>query len=421
MNNIKKKEGNNTVKMPRKSLDQWQKDVLETEGNICLRSGRQVGKSTIISQKAAEYAIKHPGKEVMIVASVERQAVHLFLMVQNYLQDYHPKKVKGRMTLSFAQLHNGSIIRCMPAGDTGRGIRGYTIDLLICDEAAYIRDEVFTAITPMLAITRGKMILLSTPHGKEGYFYDCFEDESFTSFHISSEDCPRKDQEFLDREKKRMTKGQYAQEYLGEFVDELRRLFSNELIDMISKLKRHLPYGNKFLGVDIARMGADESVLVSLDRINKEYLKMFDIQITTQSTLTDTARLIIQQHKKYNYKKIYLDDGGIGAGVLDILLEDNLTKRRTVPINNSSRNLDSKGEKSKKLMKVELYNNLLRLMQQGKIEILNHPEIKQSLRSIQYEYDNGVMKIFGNYSHIAEALIRAAWCVQDKTLNIYVY
>ena len=55
-------------------LDDWQKEVMETKGNLCLRSGRQVGKSEIISRKAGEFAVKHSNKSVMVIASVERQS-----------------------------------------------------------------------------------------------------------------------------------------------------------------------------------------------------------------------------------------------------------------------------------------------------------------------------------------------------------
>ena len=132
----------------------------------------------------------------------------------------------------------------------------YTIDLLIADEAAFIPDAVWTAVTPMLAITRGKIILLSTPHGKEGYYYRCFEDKSYTKFHESSEDCVRNDVEFLKREKERMTKAQYAQEYLGEFCEELMQFFPTELIKKCMKAKRTAPSLGRtyYIGVDVAGM-----------------------------------------------------------------------------------------------------------------------------------------------------------------------
>lgn len=198
-------------------LDDWQKEVMKTEGNIAVRSGRQVGKSTIISFKAAKYALENPKKTVMVIASTERQAFLLFEKVLNWLYMNHKndiKKGKDKPTHHKIMLKNGSIIYSFPVGFAGAGIRGYTVDLLIVDECAFIADDVFTAVTPMLAVTKGNIWVLSTPHGKEGYFYRCFADDSFTKFHVSSLECPRRDDKFLEREKQRMTKLQFTQEYL---------------------------------------------------------------------------------------------------------------------------------------------------------------------------------------------------------------
>ena len=62
-------------------LDSWQEEVLKTKGNMCLRSGRQVGKSTVIGVKAAQYALKNKNKLIMIISKTERQAGLLFSKV----------------------------------------------------------------------------------------------------------------------------------------------------------------------------------------------------------------------------------------------------------------------------------------------------------------------------------------------------
>ena len=72
-------------------------------------------------------------------------------------------------------------------------------------------------------------------------------------------------------------------------------------------------------------------------------------------------------------------------------------------------------------MKKLLYTNLKNLMEKGNIKLFSDERVKHSLRSIQYDYGDGDLKIYGNYSHIVEALIRAAWCIKDKSLKIYVY
>ena len=421
--------------MEKIELDQWQKDVLNTKGNLCICSGRQVGKSTVISMDAGEYAMNNPKKTIMIISAVERQALLLFEKVLSHIYINNKsmiKKSKDRPTKHTLKLTNGSIIHCLPTGDSGYGIRGYTIDRLYADEAHFIKEDVWAAVTPMLATTGGDIVLLSTPFGTEGYFHRCFYDKNFTSFHISTEEVAEKRKEpqrtnlleFLKDEKLRMGKLQYQQEYLGLFVGGIQRLFSDELIDNCCKMdskniSMQYMMHDRFLGVDIARMGGDETVLASMYRIERKRLIMFGLDITSNTMLTDTTRLILSNDARCNYKKIYIDDGGLGVGVFDPLLEHSQTKRKVIPINNASRALD-RDNKRKRLLKEDLYNNLLNLMENNNVEFFDMEEIKQSLRSIQFEHSEGRLRIYGNYSHIVEALIRAAWCIKDKSLKPYI-
>jgi len=409
-------------------LDPWQEKVLNTEGNICLRSGRQVGKSTVISHKAGAYAINNPKKTILVIAAVERQAFLLFDKTLAYLTDNHKNQIlrgKNRPTKSRIKLKNGSIIYCLPTGLSGYGIRGYTIDLLIADEAAFIPEEVWTAVTPMLAVTRGDIILLSTPFGKDNFFFRCFNDPNFTSFHVSSEDCPRKNQAFLDQEKKRMTTLQYAQEYLGEFVDELLRFFSddtinNTLLPQYAPIKMKSSFENHFLGVDVAGMGGDETVLFSIGE-RKDKLEETDLEVYKRTRTTETVQKILHKDRQFNYRNIYIDDGGLGVGVFDPLLEHQQTRRKVISINNAARSLTRDKKRRKKLLKEDLYNNLLVLMEQGQIKIRDTPETILSLKSVQCEHTESGIRIYGKYTHITEALIRAAWCLREKSLNIYIY
>ncbi|KKL14346.1 hypothetical protein LCGC14_2516590, partial [marine sediment metagenome] len=301
-------------------LDPWQDKVLKTKGNIVLCSGRQVGKSTVIAMKAGEFAINHSKKTILIIASVERQALLLFEKVLGYIHDTHKTyicKKDKKPTKHTLRLTNGSIIHCLPTGISGYGIRGYTIDQLYADEAHFIPEEVWSAVTPMLATTGGEIILLSTPHGREGYFYRCFKDKTFTQFHISSEDCARIPKDFLEMERARMTKRQYAQEYLGEFVDELAQFFPDKLIAACMILPRRKPGfvsspRDYFLGVDVARMGEDESTFEIIDKINDKTLEHVESIITRKTLTTFTTREVLRLNKKYDFRKIFIDDGGIG-------------------------------------------------------------------------------------------------------------
>ena len=432
-------------------LDPWQEEFLATEGDKILCCGRQIGKSVICSIDAAVYGTKHKNKSLLMISKTERQAYALFDKTLSHLSMYYPhhiKKGKDRPTKSRIKLTNGTIIHCLPAGLTGEGLRFLTVDRLYIDEAAFVDDSVWTAVTPMLLTTGGDTILLSTPFGDEGFFADVFENkdgafESYTRFSMFSqtvieerEICDswhewRKEKALarLEQEKSRMTQLQYAQEYEGQIIRELRQFFPTELINkcMIidpeakNHLTRNLEFNTDvFLGVDLARKGGDETALVGLAKDRRDKLRQCYLDIRTELTIPDNYRVIKSADSKFGFKMIYLDDGGLGAGVLDLCMEDEELRRRVTPVNNSARPLYYDERQKKKILKEDLYVNLLSLMEHTKIALFKDENTYQSLKSIQYEYKNGHIRIFGKYTHITEALIRAAWCMKDKRLNIWI-
>ena len=411
--------------------DKWQQDVLDHLGNISIRSGRQVGKSEVISEKAVRFAMAYPGTVTMIIAASQRQSSLLFEKVRakvDILGDVYADKP----TLTKLTLKNGSRIYSLPAGRSGYFIRGFTLDLLIADEAAYIPETVWTAVTPMLAVSRklrkfGLTILISTPFGKGGYYYDSFTDKDFRSFHISSEDCPRIPSEFLRKERQRMTKQEYRQEYLGEFTDEYNQFFPTALIKSCmtfiewNRKDNGLSGANYYLGQDLARYGGDEVAFVIVEEHNNRLKAVKCItreRVSTTHTVGETGIIDDQWH----FKRIFTDSGGLGGPVLD-QLQDKLGTRRVVGLDNSTKGIQVKGEEKRvKILKEDLYSNLLMMMETGKIELISDLSLLRSLKSITFEYTaDKKIKIFGTYSHLTEALVRGCWCMKEKGLDLYIY
>lgn len=432
--------------VPWETLDPWQKKYIGTDpGKDCfLLCSRQSGKTTAMSIKAVELCVKSfkKGAFVLILSITEKQAYIMLAKALAYAIIKYPKvlitKGNDKPTKHKINFKTGTGILCYAAGETGEGLRGFTIKKLMIDEGSRMSEEFFIAVTPMLSVIGGSMDIASTPFGtknKDGsrkFFYKCSKDDHFVKFYVSAEDCPRQSKEFLKREEERMTEAQYAQEYKAQFMEELYQYFSNSLIQKVMVIPKSEVFPNflssqnsrddTFLGVDIARMGEDLIVLISLSRRRKR-LRMIDMEIRRKQRLTETARLILEKHKKYNYKKIYIDTTGQGWGVFDILFEDNQTRRKVVSIENVKKSIEmddfKKEGMKKKTFKEDLYENLKILMEQGKIELFDDPEIRNSLSSIQYDEETG--KTFGNNTHIAEALVRAAWCMKDKSLKVFIY
>ena len=141
------------------TLDQWQQDYINTEGNCFLLCGRQSGKSAAASIKFGKRAATNPKSIILMIAYTEKQAQNLFFKTLMYLRANYPKKVveegSDRPTKHIINLTNGSIIKCYAAGVSGDGLRGETITSLVIDEAAPMDMDVFTSISPMISITGG--------------------------------------------------------------------------------------------------------------------------------------------------------------------------------------------------------------------------------------------------------------------------
>jgi hypothetical protein len=201
-----------------------------------------------------EYAVNpdnpHP---ILMTAPTERQAYLLFDKTLRYLMENHPKMViiKGtkRPTKTKIELKNGIKIYCLPTGDYGLGIRGITVGRSYEDENARVPQEIESAIAPMLLTTGGARIKLSTPAGAVGEFYNTWINkdsayDSYTRFSIDTETVIKEREicdtwtqlqkegalRLIEQAKARMSKREYAQEFMGKFVEDLHRWFSDELI-----------------------------------------------------------------------------------------------------------------------------------------------------------------------------------------------
>lgn len=405
-------------------LDEWQREWINTKGNTAVRAGRQSGKSFAESLRVALFALLNPKTQTLIIGSVERQSFELFEKVQAHIYALAKTQVKGRPTMHKIELRNGSTIRAEPAGRTGAGLRGFTCHKIVIDEAHYVPEEVFVALQPMLATTDGTIDLLSTPRGNKGFFYECFNDPEYTTFHVKSEDCPRISKQFLESQKRNMTKLQYAQEYEAEFLDSLQQFFPRELIDQCIGEPTDRFSTEFVLGVDVARYGGDENAFIIMKYFSdNKKMEVIEKKTTSNVDATHTFANITLYNNRYNLKKVYIDDGGVGGPILDFMLKDSRLKRKAVGINNASRSLDADEKQRKKILKEDLYGNLKMLMEQKRITIPDDEEIIRSLLSIQFEYneETGRVKIWGSYSHLAEALNRAAWYWKSKGLNIRAF
>lgn len=134
------------------------------------------------------------------------------------------------------ELENGSRIISLPA--RSQATVGYTVDLLILDEAKIIPDDLYNSVRPMLAMTKGRMIALTTPLGQRGWFWEAWkkceeaklagEPEPYRRFRRTCWECPRLDRDFITKERQLIGDHWFQQEYECAFLDPVGALFRGE-------------------------------------------------------------------------------------------------------------------------------------------------------------------------------------------------
>jgi hypothetical protein len=212
--------------------DPWQERLLRsTSSRILLNCSRQSGKSTMAGVLAAHEALTRPGSLTLILAPAERQAKELFSKVSGFYRDLgHPIPADSYRKLGL-QLSNGSRVEALPG--TEKTIRGFSgASLLIVDEAARVDDGLYYAVRPMLAVSGGRLMLLSTPFGKRGAFHqEWTEGEGWDRYEVPASECPRIPAAFLDEERRALPPWVWRQEYNCEFTETDDQVFGHELVN----------------------------------------------------------------------------------------------------------------------------------------------------------------------------------------------
>jgi hypothetical protein len=227
--------------------DPWQRDLLEsTSQTMILNCSRQTGKSQIVAALALVTAILEWPAMILFLAPTIRQSGNLFLHLMRLYyaldQPYKKRVVDSDHTL---ELQNGSKIVCLP--DKQGHIRSFSaVRLLVIDEAAYVSDSLYGAVKPMLVVSGGRLVLLSSPGGKQGFFYDawmgepdnlpeegewCSQGQDWRRYCVPWTMCPRIKPELVERDRRELGENYVRQEYGCEFMDMIGAEFSRDEIE----------------------------------------------------------------------------------------------------------------------------------------------------------------------------------------------
>jgi hypothetical protein len=209
--------------------DPWQEDLLSsTSERVLLNCCRQSGKSTMTGVIALHRALYHPGSLILCLAPALRQSQELFSKIAGFYRDQgRPVSAVAERKLSL-ELENRSRVITLPGSEkTVRGFSGAA--LLAVDEAARVDDSLYFAVRPMLAVSGGSLMMLSTPYGKRGVFFEEWTNGiGWERYEVPASQCPRIPEVFLEEERHSLPRRVYRQEYECSFEETDDQVFSFE-------------------------------------------------------------------------------------------------------------------------------------------------------------------------------------------------
>jgi len=224
-----------------KPLDFQIQFLRDPSKRIAVCCGRQVGKTTMSAAKACHFAVTRDHFTVLVISKSQRQSMWMFdkirsmfywnPLMKSFLQ--FPGTTRTKLTIK-----NNSQIIALPTGPDGETILGITADVIIIDEANFIKPSIITeTVFPMISSTDGYMIMLSTPEYAEHPFMRAIKDPQkygYSTYHFPSSIAPLPSKEakekFLAEQKASIPFDEYQRQYLAILPDESNQLIATKYV-----------------------------------------------------------------------------------------------------------------------------------------------------------------------------------------------
>lgn len=215
-----------------------QESIAKTDKSMLVLAARQIfGKTTMIAiAKVAHAMIFKPGTRVLVATNQEKSAKNFVDVVRLAIKKYGD--LCGFYTLTKDNekeiaLDNGSVVMALSQGSAAP--RGFTAHILVLDEAAFISDDRYNReLQPTTASIDNPLIIASsTPNGKQGWFYQFWQEGVWAKHFAVDTDCTWKDKDWFERTKREVADTDYRQEYRCEFLDVENAVFTVEQLDKV--------------------------------------------------------------------------------------------------------------------------------------------------------------------------------------------
>jgi hypothetical protein len=343
------------------AADDKQAEILRSEAlRLILLTARQVGKSTIAALRALFLALRHRNSLILMISPVGSQAGEILRKATFFAAELGIRIRGDGVNDQSLLLPNGSRLVARPAVPVS--IRGYSqARLIIVDEAAYVKQDSYKALSPILAVGGGSLWVVSTPAGPVGHFADLWHDpdNGWEKHSITAAECPRLSPEFIASERRTFGDLYVAQEYLCQFVAAGLQLLTRSQIkeatvETLPEVHFRLREKTRiYLGLDIGKRQDHTAIAVlelrwaygQKDNLSQKIREIptlvlrYSTRLALDTETTKIPQLVRDTLQRFaprygepsRIDKLLIDATGIGHTVVE-LIRQNQTKAHIQPV-----------------------------------------------------------------------------------------
>jgi hypothetical protein len=340
--------------------------------------GRQCGKTTTVAVKAIHCAYTNPNATVLVASPSLRQSTIMLDRIQELVQNsFILQQGVAKQIRTEIQLLNNSVIVALPCSENL--LRGYTADLIICDEAAFMPEETITQVMfPMLSATNGTAIFLSTPWGKNHFFHKAYTNPDYSVHHAKSTECPLITPEFLQEQKRILPDEIYRSEYLAEFTEAAYCFFPHDLIrNCIDSTLEQItdpttaPHAEYYAGIDLGKL--NDHTATAIIKHDQSLLKLVYIhEYPLDTPYSHIIGEIVNANKRMQFQKLFIDQTGVGEPIAEELRNQDVTNTEGITFTIQT--------------KEKLLTNLKLVMEQNRLKLPYNRQLIEQINQQQYEY-----------------------------------
>ncbi len=380
-----------TINLPQ--MYQWQHDVFFGIKNHwkdsihVVKSRRQCGKSILAEMIGMYYCISNNNFRFYVVEPTFNQADKMLVEIWKMCkgQPFFLKKNDVKRQILFK---NGSEVRLFSAEQGVEALQGYTCELLVIDEAAYIDSDIIDSVFPYVNTTKGPIVMFSTPRSKSGQFYDYYtmgmSDEQnniygydWVKYDVSALLSPEK----LELYRKTVDPLKFKNYYLGQFLDGQSRFFGDFSRCIKPKIEsRDVVLEPVVFGIDWAGATGGDYTAISIVGNSG---KLYDVVYFNDKDPNQTIEVIYNLALKWKPRKITVELNSIGNVFYNLLR--NKVVLLHIPVIGFTTTNDSKDK---------IISKLQVAFQNEKIEIFDEYELMDQLEYYEMTYSKTGKRVF---------------------------